>query len=94
MSADGAKALAAKVLSDPEFAKELGKIKDKTAFESFVSKQGYNVTVEEFKVALEAASKEAKPNAELSDEQLDQVAGGLSLLGIDYAFVATKTARR
>lgn len=92
MSADSAKALAAKVLSDPEFATELNKAQGKEAFESFVSKQGYSVTAEEFKVAFEAARKDSTQNVALSDEQLDQVAGGLSIVGVDYAFVAVETA--
>lgn len=92
MSADGARALAAKVLSDPEFAKELNKAQGKEAFESFVSKQGYSVTPEEFTAAFDAARKETTQNVELSDDQLDQVAGGLSIVGVDYAFVAVETS--
>ena len=29
----------------------------------------------------------------ISDDQLDQAAGGLSIVGVDYAFTATQTAR-
>ncbi|MDD3169513.1 MAG: Nif11-like leader peptide family natural product precursor [Eubacteriales bacterium] len=89
MSIDGAKALAAKVLTDAGLAKQLNEVKTEEEFKSIIAKMGYSCSMEEF----EAAFKEAKKAKPLSDEQLDQASGGLSIVGVDYAFVATQTAR-
>ncbi|SMC90179.1 Nif11-like leader peptide family RiPP precursor [Sporomusa malonica] len=89
MSIDGAKALAAKVLTDETLAKQINEAKTEAEFQEVVAKLGYSCTAEEFK----AAFTEAQASQPLSDEQLDQVAGGLSIVGVDYAFTATQTAR-
>ena len=89
MSIDGAKALAAKVLTDEVLAKQINEAKTEAEFQAVITKLGYSCTADEFKVAF----KEARENQPISDEQLDQVAGGLSIVGVDYAFTATQTAR-
>ncbi len=89
MTIDSAKALAAKVLTDEDLAKQLGEAKTEAEFNAVVAKLGYTCTAEEF----EAAFKEAQENTPLSDEQLDQASGGLSIVGVDYAFVAVQTSK-
>lgn len=89
MTIDGAKALAAKVLTDENLAKQLGEATTEADFDAVVAKLGYTCTASEF----EAAFKEAQENAPLTDEQLDQASGGLSIVGVDYAFTAVQTAR-
>lgn len=93
MSSDGAKALVAKVMSDHDFAKELNLAKSAADFQAVAGKLGYDVTQEEFKDAFDAARNELPPKGELNDVQMEQVAGGLSIVGVDYAFTATQTAR-
>ncbi|WKY47600.1 Nif11-like leader peptide family natural product precursor [Eubacteriaceae bacterium ES3] len=88
MSIDGAAALAAKVLSDEGLAKEINEAKTGADFDAIVAKLGYSCTADEFAAAF-AEAKEKQP---ISDDQLDQAAGGLSIVGVDYAFVATQTA--
>ncbi len=83
MAMDDAKALAAKVLSDEKLAKELNEAKTEGEFNKIIAKLGYNTTAAEFKVAFEEARAGGR---ELSDKQLEQVAGGLSLVGVDFAF--------
>lgn len=89
MGIDGAKALAAKVLTDEVLAKQINEAKTEAEFQAVVAKLGYSCEADEFK----AAFKEAQENKPLSDDQLDQVAGGLSIVGVDYAFTAVQTAR-
>lgn len=89
MSIDGAKALAAKVLTDEALAKQINAAKTEAEFNAVIAKLGYSCTADEFK----AAFKKAQDSQPLSDEQLDQAAGGLSIVGVDYAFTATQTAR-
>lgn len=89
MTIDSAKALAAKVLTDEALAKKLGAAKTEAEFNGVVSKLGYKCTAVEF----EAAFKEAQKNTPLTDEQLDQASGGLSIVGVDYAFVAVQTSK-
>ena len=89
MTIDGAKALAAKVLTDEGLAKQLGEAKTEAEFNAVVAKLGYTCTAAEF----EAAFKEAQENTPLSDEQLDQASGGLSIVGVDYAITAVQTSK-
>ncbi|HPF85950.1 MAG TPA: Nif11-like leader peptide family RiPP precursor [Aminivibrio sp.] len=89
MTIDSAKALAAKVLTDEALAKKLGDAKTEAEFNAVVAKLGYTCTAVEF----EAAFKEAQENTPLTDEQLDQASGGLSIVGVDYAFVAVQTSK-
>ncbi len=56
MTIDGAKALAAKVLTDEGLAKQLGEAKTEAEFNAVVAKLGYTCTAAEF----EAAFKEAQ----------------------------------
>ena len=88
MSIDGARALAAKVLTDEVLAKQINEAKTGAEFDVIVAKLGYTCSADEFK----AAFKEAKDKQPISDDQLDQAAGGLSIVGVDYAFVAAETA--
>ncbi|MBP7175145.1 MAG: Nif11-like leader peptide family RiPP precursor [Thermoclostridium sp.] len=90
MGIDSAKALAAKVLTDEMLAKQLSEAKTEEEFYAIIRKMGYSCSAEEF----QAAFKEAKEKQPLSDEQLDQVAGGLSLVGVDYAFVGVQTSKK
>jgi bacteriocin propeptide, TIGR03798 family len=89
MSIDGARALAAKVLTDEALAKQLDESKTGAEFDAVVAKLGYSCTADEF----HAAFKEAQAKQPITDDQLDQAAGGLSIVGVDYAFTATQTAR-
>ncbi len=89
MTIDGAKALAAKVLTDEELAKKLGEAKSEAEFDAVIAKLGYKCTATEF----EAAFKEAQEKTPLSDEQLDQASGGLSIVGVDYTFTVVMTTK-
>lgn len=88
MAMDDAAALAAKVLSDADLAKKLNEAKTEDEFNKIIAKLGYNTTAAEFKTAFDKARSGSK---ELSDAQLEQVAGGLSLVGVDYTFTVVKT---
>jgi len=50
---------------------------------------GYKCSAAEF----EAAFKEAQEKTPLSDEQLDQASGGLSIVGVDYTFTVVMTTK-
>lgn len=93
MGLDSAKALVAKLNSDEAMAKDFQAAKSEEEFLSAVKKYGYDVTVEDFKAALADAQQAKGKSNELSDDQLDQVAGGLSFVGIDYAFTAVQTSK-
>jgi predicted ribosomally synthesized peptide with nif11-like leader len=88
MSIDSARALAAKVLTDEALAKQINEAKTEAEFDGILAKLGYTCKADEFK----AAFKEAKNKQPISDDQLDQAAGGLTIVGVDYAFVAVKTS--
>ena len=85
MSIDGAKALAAKVLTDEALAKQLDDAKTEAEFDAVVARLGYSCSATEFI----AAFKEAQAKQPISDEELDQAAGGTSMIGFDYPFVMT-----
>lgn len=93
MTIDSAKALVAKIASDPALAKEFSAAKTEQDFLNLTKKHGYNVTLPEFKPALEEAKKNKGAGKELSDDQLDQVAGGISIVGVDYAFTVVQVAK-
>ena len=90
MELTNAKALVAKIKSDPETAKIFAGIKNAADFEAEAKKLGYECTLEEFV----AAKKEAQESAEgeMGDEELSQTSGGLSMVGVDYAFTAVEVA--
>ena len=93
MSLEKAKALVAKLHSDQSLAAEFRTSGSEAKLLEVAKKHGYDVTVEEFK----AASKEfrsSKGAKELSDEHLEQVAAGLSIVGVDYAFTAVQTSSK
>ena len=77
MSIDGARALAAKVLIDEALAKQINDAKTEAEFDAIVAKLDYTAKADEFK----AAFKEAQEKQTISDDQLDQAAGGLSIVG-------------
>ena len=88
MDLTNAKALLAKIASDPEVAKIFAHLTTSEAFDAEVKKLGYTCTVEEFN----AARKEAPANAEgkMDDSELSQTSGGLSMFGVDYAVTAVQ----
>ena len=85
MSIDGARALAAKVLTDEVLEKQIKDAKTEAEFDVVVAKLGYSCSAAEFVAAL----KEAQAKQPISDEELDHAAGGITLVGIDYPFVMT-----
>lgn len=66
MSMESAKAFVEKMKTDKEFAKKVGGFEDKEARKAFVAEAGYSFTKEEIDEA----------GSELSDNDLDSVAGG------------------
>jgi predicted ribosomally synthesized peptide with nif11-like leader len=87
MSTASAKALVAKLQSDTDFQTTMKEAKSKEDFLNVARKHGFDVSLEEF----QAAAKEFIPKGRVKDEELDKVAGGLSIVGVDYAFVAAET---
>jgi predicted ribosomally synthesized peptide with nif11-like leader len=84
MAMNDASALVAKIRSDESLRDALKDAKSEEDFLDVAKKFGYDVTVDDFKRAM---AKEYHPEGdELSDEQLDQAAGGLSIVGVDYTF--------
>lgn len=84
-----AKALLAKIASDPEVAKTFAAITSAEAFEAEAKKMGYTCTMAEFVEAKKNAPAAAE--GEMSDSELAQTSGGLSLVGVDYAFTVVET---
>lgn len=68
MSVVSAKAFIEKVKNDEDFKKKLGELKDGQARMEYVKKEGFDFTKEEI---LKVKEEEG-----LSDEELDNVAGG------------------
>ena len=91
MSANSAQALVAKLNSDPNLAAKLRGAKDEGTFLEAAKKEGYDVTLADFKQAVEnfKSSPQAK---KLTGADLEQVSLGLSIVGVDYAFVGVQTA--
>lgn len=89
MSAASAKALVAKLQSDADFQTTMKGAKSEQDFLNAAQKHGFDVSLEEF----HTAAKEFIPKGKVKDEELDKVAGGLSIVGVDYAFVATQTSK-
>jgi predicted ribosomally synthesized peptide with nif11-like leader len=84
MAMDDASALVAKIRSDEALRNALKDAKSEDDFQAVIKKFGYNVSFADFQKAV---AKEFHPEGDqLSDDQLDQVAGGLSIVGVDYAF--------
>lgn len=88
MELTNAKALIAKIAADAEVAKIFAAIKTAEEFEKAAKKFGYACTLAEFKAAKDAA---AAISEKMSDDELSQTSGGLSLVGVDYAFVVVET---
>ncbi len=94
MTANNAKALLAKLQSDEKLAKELKNSKNESEFLEKAKKHGFEVTIADFKKATEELKKSHAKSGQLSDDELEKVAGGLSLVGVDYAFVGVQTAKK
>lgn len=94
MTANNAKALLAKLQSDQNLAKELKDSKDEADFLAKAKKHGFEVSIDEFKKAAEELKQSHAKSGQLSDEELEKVAGGLSMVGIDYAFVGVQTSKK
>jgi len=92
MSANSAEALVAKLNSDSNFAAQFRAAKNETAFLEVAKKEGYDVTLADFTTAV-AAFKKSPKGKKLSEKQLEQVSAGLSIVGVDYAFVAVETSQ-
>lgn len=87
MELNNAKALVAKIASDPEVAKVFAAIKSAGEFLEAAKKFGYSCTLEEF---TEAKKEAVEGNEEMSDDELTQTSGGLSMVGVDYAFTVVE----
>ena len=85
MELNNAKALLAKIAADPELAKAFADVKDPASFAETAKKYGYAVTLEEFIEARKEAG-ETKDDGKMGLDELAQTSGGLSLVGVDYAF--------
>ncbi len=72
MSVKSAKALMEKIKSDPKFGKKIEDAKDNKARMAIIRSAGFDFTQEEMKQAVKPAE------GELSDEDLEAVAGGSS----------------
>jgi len=90
MSMNGAKALVAKLKSDEKLAAEFKKSKSEEEFLKLAKKHGYDTTLKEFQDALKEYKEE---HTEISDAELDQVAGGISIVGVDYVIVGAETSQ-
>jgi predicted ribosomally synthesized peptide with nif11-like leader len=82
MSLENAKAFYEKVIKDRDLFNQIGQIQqdDPGGLEGAIIKlaaaQKYDFTVEEMKTFLEAEAKKMKAGGELSDSELEAVAGG------------------
>lgn len=92
MSANNAKALVAKLGTDAAMGKEFAKAKSEADFLKVAKKHGFDVTLADFQAELAKAKKTGKK--QLSDNELDQASGGLSIVGVDYAFVGVQTSKK
>ena len=90
MTASSAKALVAKLQSDKTLQAAMKKAKSEQDFLDVAKKHGFEVTLAEFHKAVKEMGSTKK---DLKDEELDKVAGGLSIVGVDYAFVGVQTAK-
>jgi predicted ribosomally synthesized peptide with nif11-like leader len=88
MSQQQAEAFIARVQEDPEFAERLTALKDDpTAVHALVVAEGFDATPEEIREAFVEAF-----GAELSEEQLAAIAGGMSDLEIGLTVGAVAAA--
>lgn len=94
MTANNAKALLAKLQSDHSLANELKNSKSEADFLEKAKKHGYEVSIDEFKKATDELKESHSKSGQLSDDELEKVAGGLSLVGVDYAFVGVQTSKK
>lgn len=71
MSIESAKSFIERMNTDGEFAKRAMEQRDKNRLSAFLKSEGYEFSEEEYD-----AGSQALGSGELSDEQLDAVAGG------------------
>ena len=90
MDLTNAKALVAKITSDPEVAKIFAAITSPDAFDAEAKKLGYSCTLDEF-IAARKEAVAAGAEGSLSDDELAQTSGGLTMVGVDYTFAAVYT---
>lgn len=90
MALNNAKALVAKLATDGELAKVFAAITSADAFVEAAKKNGYDCTLEEFLEAKKSAVDAGE--GKMSEDELSQTSGGLSLVGVDYAFTVAETA--
>lgn len=73
MSIESAKAFLQRMKTDREFATQLSELKNSAESRKFIQSAGYNFTDEELKAC----------SAELTDDELDSVAGGGSTVCVE-----------
>ncbi|MCX8131423.1 MAG: Nif11-like leader peptide family natural product precursor [Clostridia bacterium] len=101
MSINNAKALIQKLRSDKSLAKAFANAKTTEEFLNLAAKHGYDITLDEFTEALDELKdvicesiddlKDALEESNDDGKQIDQ-AVGLTIVGVDYAFVAVQTS--
>lgn len=87
MAINMAKALFVKLLADEKLREAFAKVKTAEEFEELAKKYGYTCKFDEFSKVKEEGVADG---IELDAETLAQAAGGLSMVGVDYAFTAVK----
>ena len=92
MELNNAKALLAKIAADPEMAKVFAAITDANAFAEAAKKYGYNVTLDEF-IAARKEAVDSTDGQKMGLDELAQTSGGLSMVGVDYAFTVVQTSK-
>jgi predicted ribosomally synthesized peptide with nif11-like leader len=80
MSTESAKALSYRLITDEAFRAQLGKAVNEEERQQILQAAGYEFTPEEWKAASVA------PQGELSEEQLETVAGGMVPLILAASF--------
>ena len=76
MSLESAKLFIEKMKTDSEFREKVVALKSREERKSFIEKEGYDFTKEEFEQAKKEYINNAKSESELSEEDLENVAGG------------------
>ena len=82
MSLESAKLFIEKMKTDSEFREKVVALKTKEERKSFVKNEGFDFTKEEFEQVKKEYINKAKSEGELSDEDLEKVAGGWIMCGM------------
>ena len=82
MSVESAKAILEKIKNDSEFGAQLEAESDETKRIQFMKDAGFDFTKEEFKQAAKEMAAAAGISDELSDDELEAVAGGSSAVWV------------